>query len=75
MSGGEACRRLEPGERVGRFIVLRDLDGKTHAVSAGAVGAACETDDGTLVLLPGGKLLHVPQGLATLLAWLDGRGP
>ena len=70
-----APRELSEGERVGRFVVLRDLDGRVHAVSAGSVGAVCETDDGTMLMLPGARLLHVPHSLATVLAWLDGRGP
>lgn len=67
-------RRLLDGTKVGRFVVLRDMDGRTHAVSAGAVGAVCETDDGALLMLPGGRMIHVPQALGTVLAWLDGRG-
>jgi hypothetical protein len=59
--------------RVGRFVVLRDIDGRTHAVAAGAVAAICETDDGALLMLPGGKLVHVPRPLEVVLAWLDGR--
>ena len=65
--------RLEDRLRVGRFVVLRDLDGRTHAVAATSVGAMCETDDGTLLMLPGGRMVHVPQALATVLGWLDGR--
>lgn len=61
------------GERVGRFVVLRDRDGQLHAVSAGSVGAVCETDDGVLLLLPGGRLIHVPRPMPVVLAWLDGR--
>ena len=68
-------RELSEGERVGRFVVLRDIEGRTHAVSAGSVGAVCETDDGTMLMLPGARLLHVAQPMATVLAWLDGRGP
>ena len=64
---------LSEGERVGRFVVLHDIEGRTHAVAAGAVGAVCETDDGTLLMLPGGRLIHVPRPMATVLAWLDGR--
>ena len=80
-SGGEAMAvdrnsgSLEDGQRIGRFVVLRDLGGQVHAVSAGSVGAVCETDDGSLLLLPGGRLIQVGQSLATVLAWLDGRGP
>ena len=66
---------LEEGERVGRFVAFRDQDGHLHAVAAGAVGAMCETDDGTLLMLPGGRMLHVPRAMCTVLAWLDGRGP
>ena len=35
MSGDE----LSEGERVGRFVVLRDIEGRVHAVAAGSVGA------------------------------------
>ncbi len=37
---------LEEGERVGRFLILRDPDGVMHAVAAGSVAAVCQTDDG-----------------------------
>lgn len=70
----DACDVLHEGERVGRFVVMRDLDGGTHAVAAGSVAAVCQTDDGCLMMLPGGKLLHVGHPLTTILAWLDGRG-
>ena len=66
---------LEDGQRVGRFVVLRDLGGQLHAIAAGSVGAVCETDDGSILLLPGGRMVHVGQPIATVLAWLDGRGP
>jgi hypothetical protein len=46
---------LAEGTRVGQFVVLRDIDGRTHAVAAGAVAAICETDDGALLMLPGGS--------------------
>ena len=51
---------LSEGERVERFVVLRDRDGHLHAVSAGSVGALCETEDGVLLLLPGGRLIRTP---------------
>ena len=70
-----AVRELCEGERVGRFVVFRDIEGRVHAVAAGSVGAVCETDDGTMLMLPGARLLHVPKPMATVLAWLDGRGP
>lgn len=75
MSDLDVADTLHEGERVGRFVVLRDVDGRVHAVAAGSVGAVCETDDGTLLMLPGARMVHVPQSMATVLAWLDGRGP
>ena len=66
---------LLEGDRVGRFVVLRDVDGRVHAVAAGSIGAVCETDDGSMLLLPGGRIVMVHQPLGTVLAWLDGRGP
>ena len=75
MEADKTSASLEDGQRVGRFVILRDLGGHVHAVSAVSVGAVCETDDGSLLLLPGGRLVHVGQSLATVLAWLDGRGP
>ncbi len=64
---------LQEGERVGRFVVLRDRDGNFHAVAAGSVGALCETEDGVMLLLPGGRLIHIAHPMPTVLAWLDGR--
>ena len=64
---------LTEGTRVGRFVILRDLEGHLHAIAAGSIGAICETDDGSLILLPGGRLLQVSQPLVKLLDWLDGR--
>lgn len=67
-------RDLEEGERVGRFVVLRDRDGQLHAISTSGVGAMCESDDGVLLLLPGGRLVNVQRPMSLLLAWFDGRG-
>ena len=64
---------LSEGQRIGRYVVLRDVDGRVHAIAAGSVAAACETDAGTLVLLPGARMVHVPHDLATVLGWLDAR--
>jgi len=66
---------LTEGQRVGRFVILRDLEGHLHAIAAGSVGAICEIDDGCLILLPGGRMIQVGQTLARVLGWLDGRGP
>lgn len=72
-SFSERCQ-LEEGVRIGRFVVVRDIDGRWHAVAAGAVAAACEADDGSVVLmLPGGRLMTLPQPLPVVLSWLDGK--
>lgn len=71
----KVTRPLEDGERVGRYVVMHDLDGRLHALAAGAVCALCETDEGALLMLPGGKLVHVARPMAVVLGWLDGRGP
>ena len=64
---------LKEGERIGRFVVLRDIDGRTHAVAPGSIAAICETDDGAVLMLPGGRMVHVPKPIAVVLGWLDGR--
>ena len=46
-----SSRPLEEGERVGWYVVLRDHDGRLHAVSAMGVGALCETDEGAMLML------------------------
>ena len=61
---------LEEGTRVGRFLVVRDIDGQRHAVAVGAVSALGETEHGVLLLLSGGRLIHVPQPLEQMLHWL-----
>ena len=65
---------LREGSRVGRYVIIRDTSGTLHAVSPVSVSAVCETDDGTLLLLPGGRMIAVGQGLAIILGWLEVRG-
>lgn len=62
---------LEEGERVGRFVILRDVEGRMHAVSATSVGAICEDDGGALLLLPGGRMIRVDQPLEEVLGWFE----
>ena len=73
MGPAMSSRTLEEDERVGRYGVLRDNDGRLHAVSAGDVGAVCETDEGAMLTLPGGRLIHVHHPLPVILARLHGR--
>ena len=61
---------LVEGIHIGRFIVLRDVEGNLHAVAAAAIAALCETDDWTLLMLPGGRLVQVQQDLGIVLSWL-----
>ena len=68
--------KLPEGSRIGRFVLFRDVDGTRHALVAASVAAACEADDGeTVMMLPAGKLIRVPQQLDVVLNWLDGQGP
>ncbi len=67
-------RLLVEGTRIGRFVVLRDLEGRRVAVATGSVAAVAEADDGALLMLPGGRMVQVPQSMERVLAWLDGRG-
>ena len=54
-----------------RYVVLRDRDGRRTAVTRQAVSAVCETDEGgALLLLPGGRVVHVEESLDTVLGWL-----
>ena len=64
---------LEEGTRVGRFVILRDVNGATHAVAISSIAAICGTDDGALLMLPGARMVHVPRSMKTILGWLDGR--
>ena len=71
------ARELEPleeGSRVGRYVLLRDESGTLHAVSPVSVSALCEADDGTVLLLPGGRVIMLRQSFRTVLAWLELRG-
>ncbi|MFC7738645.1 hypothetical protein ACFQX4_23210 [Roseomonas sp. GCM10028921] len=64
---------LTDGTRIGRFVILRDVDGVRHAVSSGGVQAMGDLDGDTLVHLSGARTLRVPHSLATLLSWFEMR--
>jgi hypothetical protein len=59
---------------VGRFVVIRDVDGRRHAISAGSVAAICKTDDGVLILLLCGRTVQLAQSMPVMPEWMDGRG-
>ncbi len=52
-----------------RFVVLRDRDGRRQAIARQSVSALCEDEGGgTLLLLPGGRLVAVDDALDVVLA-------
>lgn len=67
----EGTAPIEEGTRFGRFVTLRDNNGILHAVAASSVAAICEADDGTIVLLPGGRVLQLDHSLRTVLSLLE----
>ena len=60
----------EEGTRVGRYVLLRDEDGCMHALSASAVAALRECDEGCMLLLAGSRMLRVSHPLSRVLQWL-----
>lgn len=61
---------MDDSDRVGRFVILRDAEGRLHAVAATAVAAICEEGGMTILLLPGGSLIRVDRGMETVPGWL-----
>lgn len=63
--------RLVPGKRRGRFTVVRDRDGRRYALAATAVVAICDdADGGTIILMPGGRVIAMDEDIETVLAWV-----
>ena len=55
----------------GRYVVLRDRDGRRTAVARSAVSAVGEAEDGGAILyLPGGRAVCVETDLDVVLGWL-----
>lgn len=61
---------IEEGSRIGRYVLLRDANGCLYALSATAVAALCETEDGCLLMLSGGRMMRVAHSMPRVLAWL-----
>lgn len=60
------------GTRAGRYVILHDVDGQRHAIALSAALALCEVEGGgTVLLLPGGRLLRLDAALEEVLAWLS----
>jgi hypothetical protein len=63
------------GRWIGRYVVLRDVDGRAHAISITAVAAICtDEDESSVLLLPGGRLVRVDAPLEQAVAWFSGEG-
>ena len=61
---------MEDGTRLGRYVLLRDAEGRRHALAVTSVVALSETDDGdTLLHLSGGRMLRTATPLTAALAW------
>ena len=59
-------------ERIGRFLLLRDAEGRLVAVSPNALLVAAATDDGgTVAVLAGGKALMFAEDVATVVGWFS----
>lgn len=62
----------EGAERLGRFLLVRDVDGKRLAIVPTAVLLAAETEDGrTVAILAGGRSLYFNEDLQTVVQWLS----
>lgn len=77
-TGGGLHSRPEPpedpggdaeGTRIGRYVLIRDQEGCLHALSSSAVAGLRECDDGSLLLLTGGRMLQLAHPMMRVLRW------
>jgi hypothetical protein len=67
---------VSSGERVGRYVLVRDVEGRLHALALGAVSAICDDGEGgALLLLPGGRLIRIAEPVLAAVGWLSGPVP
>ena len=63
-------RSSRGADRIGRYLLLRDLDGRQMAVSPTALLVAVQLDGGgTQVLLAGGRVLQFAEDLEAVVGW------
>ncbi len=63
---------MDDGAQLGRFILVRDIDGRLHALSMSAVVAICAVeDDGSVLLLPGGRVVRLAQDVMQVAGWFS----
>lgn len=63
---------LVNGERVGIFVVLRDIEGRRHALRGNAIVGISDSDDlndETVLTIQGGRTLLVRASMDEVLAW------
>ncbi|MBV9748212.1 MAG: hypothetical protein JO157_05315 [Acetobacteraceae bacterium] len=62
-----------PVERLGRFVLVRDVEGTLYAVAPSAVLVAVATEDGgTVAVLAGGRAVRFAEDLHTVASWFSG---
>lgn len=63
---------MTPGQRIGRYVLLVDAEGTRHAIALSAALAMCELEGGgTVIMLPGGKMVRLEADLEDVLLWLN----
>ena len=68
-----AAMEIRSGQRVAGFLVLIDSEGCRHAVRLNSIQSLSDTDccgDATLMVLPGGRQVMIPQKLTDVLGWI-----
>ncbi|MFC7737678.1 hypothetical protein ACFQX4_17975 [Roseomonas sp. GCM10028921] len=58
--------------RVGRYVILIDVDGRTHAIAPTSVDAICEVDGQSILLLPGGRIVVIEADVVRVARILSG---
>lgn len=63
---------MDVGERVGRFLLIRDVEGRIHGIVPTAISAVCDDGDGGSVLvLPAARLLRTDTSVVEMLRLLS----
>ncbi|MBV9747497.1 MAG: hypothetical protein JO157_01665 [Acetobacteraceae bacterium] len=60
-------------ERLGRCVMVRDVEGTLYAIAPRAVLVAVATEDGgTVAVLAGGRAVRFAEDVQTVAAWFSG---